>query len=224
MSVLPDRRLGLILGSVLVAASFVLAAALYQRLPDPVPTHWSLRGDPNGFTAKPLGAFVVPLVMAGIHLALLFLRRLSPSRSEGVTSDRVLDIVHVAILGFVFIATAAALLAAAGAPVPVARILPAAVGLMLAIVGNYLGKVRRNFFIGIRTPWTLLSDEVWLRTHRLGGKVFVVGGLALCLAALVDAGSVALLVILGAMVLVPTIYSYVIYRSTTTTTTGSKAP
>jgi uncharacterized membrane protein len=88
----------------------------------------------------------------------------------------------------------------------------AAIGVLFAVIGGVMGKVTRNFFAGIRTPWTLASEEVWNRTHRLGSKIFMAAGLVAVAAALFDLGW---WVPLGALLvgpLVPVIYSYVIYR------------
>ena len=79
-------------------------------------------------------------------------------------------------------------------------------------MGNFLGKVTRNFFVGIRTPWTLASEEVWLRTHRLGGKCFVAAGFAVVAISLLGLGPWAMMAVILAAALVPVVYSYVIYR------------
>ena len=90
--------------------------------------------------------------------------------------------------------------------------IPAAAGLLLVVSGNYMGKFRRNFFIGIRTPWTLASDEVWLRTHRLGAKTFVIGGLLVTLGACLSLGKAFMVAVIGAAAAIPILYSFVIYR------------
>jgi uncharacterized membrane protein len=92
------------------------------------------------------------------------------------------------------------------------RIIVAGVGLMFIVLGNYMGKVRKNFFIGIRTPWTLASDEVWSRTHRLGGKVFVLTGIFMIVNIFVRFPGQTLVVAIVAAALIPVIYSYVICR------------
>ena len=88
----------------------------------------------------------------------------------------------------------------------------AAVGILLAVLGNFLGKVTRNFFVGIRTPWTLASDEVWYKTHRLGGKLFVLAGLAVFVLSLAGAGPIAVGVVIGAAALISVVASYLFYR------------
>jgi uncharacterized membrane protein len=88
----------------------------------------------------------------------------------------------------------------------------AGVGLLFIVLGNYMGKVRKNFFIGIRTPWTLASDEVWSRTHRLGGRVFVLIGFFMFLNAFVRFPAQLLIWSIVVVALVPVVYSYVLYR------------
>src|SRR5262249_43685722 len=88
----------------------------------------------------------------------------------------------------------------------------AAVGVLLVVLGNFLGKVTRNFFVGIRTPWTLASEEVWFKTHRLGGKLFVFAGLATFALGLAGAGGLVVRLGLPARGLALAGASYVFYR------------
>lgn len=85
-------------------------------------------------------------------------------------------------------------------------------GLFLVIAGNLMGKLTRNFFVGIRTPWTLASDEVWLRTHRLGGKILVLAGIVVFVLGLLGVRAPWKLVVILVAVSIPVAYSYVIYR------------
>jgi uncharacterized membrane protein len=79
-------------------------------------------------------------------------------------------------------------------------------------MGNFLGKVRKNFFLGIRTPWTLASDEVWAKTHRLGGWCFVIAGVLVALSAVLVPDVQWLVYIIIGMALIPVVYSYIAYR------------
>ena len=196
----------------MVVASFVSAAALYDRLPDLVPTHWNARGRADGFTAKPWGPFLLPLVTAGAYGLMLAIPRLSP-RGYGVERfRRAFEIMQAAIIAFLTLVTALALLSALGARVPMARAMYAGVGLLFLVLGNFMGKLTKNFFVGIRTPWTLASDEVWLRTHRLAGKLFVLAGLGLLVSGLLGGGVAPLIVAALVAGGVPAVYSYWIYR------------
>jgi uncharacterized membrane protein len=197
----------------LVVASFIATAVLYDRLPASVPTHWNARGVADGFTPKPWGPFLLPLTMLGVFALLFVLPRIAPRGYRMERFQGAFEILQTAILGFLLVLTLLALLAGIGAPVPMDRAIYAATGLLLVVLGNFMGKLTKNFFVGIRTPWTLASDEVWLRTHRLGGKVFVLAGLGLLVSGLVGGGTVAVFAAaVGAAVGVPVLYSYVLYR------------
>ena len=196
----------------LVGVAFIVAGGLYGRLPDPVPTHWGLDGQANGWTAKPLGVFLGPLV--GLVLTALFmvLPQLSPRGFEMTPFQRVYPTVVAATAGLMLYVTIFALFAASGAATPAPAHLMAGVGVFLAVVGNLFGKVTRNFFIGIRTPWTLASDQVWERTHRFAAPVFVLGGVLLAVASLSATPPIALVAILVVTILVPVPYSYIVWR------------
>lgn len=196
----------------LVVLAFVMAGAFYGRLPAWVPTHWNASGRADGFISKPWGPFILPLVTAGACLLMLLLPRISPRGFRIERFRRVFEIIQVTIVAFLFLVTMLVLLAGAGVPIPMDRAIFASTGLLLIVLGNFMGKVTKNFFVGIRTPWTLASDEVWLRTHRLGGKLFVAAGAVIVVSGLLGAGVVPVLIAVAAAAVIPIVYSYVIYR------------
>ena len=196
----------------LIVTAFAFSAALYPRLPERLPTHWNIQGQPDGFTGKPWGPFLLPLLMTGLYLLLLVLPRISPKGYRFEAFRGVWEIVRTAILAFLFLVHILVLLSATGARVEMNRAIPIGVGLLLVLLGNYLGKTTKNFFLGIRTPWTLASDEVWLRTHRLGGKLFVLAGLVCVVSGLAGGSLVPAMAAVGAAALASVVYSYVVYR------------
>ena len=193
------------LGRGLVAVSFGLSAALYTRLPDAVPIRFDLAGHANRFVAKPLGPFVVPLVgLVAYAITAAVVRRQRPAAP--------LHVVPAAVAGLLLATHAIVLRAAIDDRTDAARWVLIASSLFVAVLGNYLGKLRRNRWIGIRTPWTLADDEVWLRTHRLGSWMFVAGGALALVAALAGARPGVILGVLLAATLIPAASSYLIFR------------
>jgi uncharacterized membrane protein len=196
----------------LTAATFVAVALAYHRLPDPMPTHWNGRGQADGWTPLPWGALLLPLLTLGVWGLLALLPAISPRgfRLEPfrATYARLL----VLLVGFFALLDGVVLARAISGRSDLARLMPLLLGALLLGVGNYLGKTTPNFFVGIHTPWTLASPEVWRRTHRLGGWLFVGAGLVLLvLGALGEhAGYVVAVVLVAA--LVPAAYSFVLYR------------
>ena len=213
MNLRPFYRLS---GAILVAMLVVSAWGLAQVPADAqVPVHWGPTGEADGF-AEPLIAFLAtPLIALALVGLLVLVPRIEPRRENLERSGAAYRAVATALVAVVGIIHVAVVAAGAGAEVPVAAVIGLVIGLLFAVIGNVLGTVRSNFMFGIRTPWTLSSERSWDRTHRLVGRVFVVGGLALAVLAL--AGQV--LVLIGAMlafvavVLVASfLYSYCVWR------------
>jgi uncharacterized membrane protein len=197
------------------AASLVAYYGFYDRLPEEVPIHWGWKGEPDGWVRRD-GALsyllALPGVMAGVVLLTLVLPWLSPVHFKvepfRATYDYIMFLV-VAMFGYLHFV---ALLGSFGRGVELQRVLLGGMFLFLAALGNVLGKVQRNFWIGVRTPWTLASDVVWIRTHRLAAWLFVAGGLLAFLAVLVGLPLLVAFLLFGVAALVPVVYSLVLYK------------
>jgi uncharacterized membrane protein len=203
------------LGPVLIGISFIGTLVVYSRLPEQVPTHWNWRGEVDDTAARFPGAFLGPLVIAAIWILLPVLRRVDPRRRNYERFDETFWVVlNVLALGGLLL-QAAVLASALEVPFDMGRAVLGAVGVLFLALGNYLPRLRSNWWMGIRTPWTLESEEVWRRTHRLGGRTFVIGGLFCVLGALLlpaaSAGAVGFIALTFAAI-VPVVYSFVIWR------------
>jgi uncharacterized membrane protein len=202
------------LGVAAVVAMWIFALAVFPRLPEQVPSHWGLDGQVDDWMPKLPGAFIAPLVGTLVLALLHGLPWIDPRRRnvEHNAPDRLL-IANLLVLFFVLVEVAT-LGAALGWPVDVTAIMLPGLGLLLVGLGNYLPRIRSNWWIGIRTPWTLDNERVWRETHRLGGRTFVLGGLLLIASSLLPAtwrGWVTLAVILP-MALIPVVYSFLAWR------------
>ena len=203
--------------TLLVSAGFFLIAVvaatwLYPQLAAQVPVHWGLHGHVNGTLPRLWGAALPALtilVLAGLTLVLPVL---SPRSFEITPFASVYSLLMLAIQGVLLVMGLAMLLAGAGYAVPMPTVAMLAVGALLMVLGNYMGKLRKNFFVGIRTPWTLASDAVWERTHRLGGWLFMLAGLLLVIGTLLGAPVWLALAVIVAAALIPCVYSFWIYR------------
>ena len=188
-----------------------LAAAIwaYPQLPPRVATHWNIHGEADGYSGRFVGAFVMPLAILAIAGLTQVLSKIDPKRANYPKFLDTYWLLINAILIFMGVVYLAVLGNAIGAPVPIQRVMPVALGFLFIIIGNYLGRVQPNWFLGIRTPWTLSSDTVWRKTHRLGAWVFVIAGLLFMVSAVVPGtrGAVPLAVIIIGLVLVPVVYS-----------------
>jgi uncharacterized membrane protein len=197
---------------VLAAAALVATVIAYPHLPSSVPVHWNIRNQIDGYAPKWAFFLLGPGVMLGMLVLFALLPWLSPKHYEvgpfRATSARIMLIV-VALFGYIY---GLLLWAGLGHAMNMARPILGGVCLLFALLGNLMGKVRHNFYIGVRTPWTLASERVWNGTHRLAAKTFVAAGLVgLCLT-LAGWGGWPTLVLLGAGALAPVAYSLMFYK------------
>ena len=161
----------------LTLATTVVTIAAYPRLPDQIATHWNIHGVVDAYGSKNYAAFILPAVMVGLLLLFRALSWLSP-RSFEVESFRptydYLVFLITALMAYLHIIT---LWAGAHPVINVSRFFLGGLFLFFALMGNVLSKVRRNFWMGVRTPWTLASERVWNDTHRFAARIFVLVGL-----------------------------------------------
>ena len=202
------------LGPVVIGGMLLFTAILYSSLPEQVPTHWNVRGEVDGWSSRRWGALMAPLFALALWLALPVLRRLDPRRRNYDRFDPTFWLIVNVIVLFLGVMHVVSLGSALGWRFDVSRVVLGAVGVMFIGLGNYLPRLRSNWWMGIRTPWTLESEAVWRATHRVAGYTFVAGGV-IALVALLLPGTWGFGVATGAMTLaalVPVVYSYVSYR------------
>ncbi len=200
----------------------VLAAAvsvwLYPSLPDRIPTHWNIKGQVDGYGSKHWAVFLMPACMVGMLVLFYFLPALSPKHFQ-VDTFRPTYLYIMVVVSALFAYLHLLTLYAVWQSVMVkrefdlGRPLVAGIFLMLALLGNVLGKVRRNFYIGVRVPWTLASERVWNDTHRLAAWTMVASGLLGFLIIVIGLPIVYAIVLLVASALVPVVYSFVHYKA-----------
>ncbi len=199
----------------LIGLSFLTTALIYPRLPDPMPVHWNVAGLPDNYAPRAVGAFLLPATTLATYLGLFLLPRIDPLRANVARFEQTYRLVRVGVtLVLIYLQALVLLTVIQGRQrLPVAMLL-GGFGVFLIIVGNALPRVRPNWFVGIRTPWTLSSERVWRETHRFGGRLWVISGLLILLISLLLPGGhlAALLTILILAGLIPATYSYLRYR------------
>lgn len=173
------------LSGVVVLLSFAVAFWVYPQLPEQIPSHWDIAGQVNGYSNPLSGAFLMPLINLGTFLLLLILPHVDPKKNNYRAMSKVYSLTCFLIIVFLSVIYAGTLLSALG-NAAYQNLVPlfifCGVGLLFIVLGNYMGKVKYNFTFGIRTPWTLANEEVWYKTHRAMGPVWVVGGVVIFIA------------------------------------------
>lgn len=167
----------------ILGGMFLAAALTWPSAPDRMPIHWNAAGEVDGYGGKFQGLLLLPLIALAQYLLLRFLPRADPGRANYANFQGAYDTVRLAVL--VLLAAVYGLLHGflRGARLDVGLVVPVLIGGLLVVLGNTFGKLRPNWFIGIRTPWTLSSKEAWNRTHRVGGWLMVGLGLVTMIAA-----------------------------------------
>ncbi|MEA2351519.1 MAG: hypothetical protein QOG86_2460, partial [Thermoleophilaceae bacterium] len=181
-----------------------------------LPIHWSLGGVPDRFASKWIALLCPPVITAVVAVFFWFLPGLEPRERNLERSQGLYFAGWAALLVLMAAFETMTLSAALHWGLRVFGIMTGAVGLTFILIGNQLGKSRRMYLVGIRTPWTLASEEVWIKTHRLGGKLMVAGGALLVLVAVLPLPSGVLAsAFAGGMAIivgVPIVYSYLLWR------------
>lgn len=161
---------------VCVTTLFVAAAVAWPHAPEKIPVHWNLAGEVDRYGGRAEGLLAVPLIALGLYALLLFLPRIDPRRENYAKFAGTYSTLRRAITLFLAVLYAILLTSTFHPGFDGTFAASAAVGGLLACMGNLFGKLRPNWFVGIRTPWTLSSRESWAKTHRAGGWLFMASG------------------------------------------------
>lgn len=201
----------------LILLPVILGLAVYEQLPAELPTHWNARGAIDGTMPKLVALLVFPIIMLFSNAIFWALPYIDPKKSLA-NSQRPLQIIQISTTMLISVLSSCTIFIGLGYELDIPTIVPIGVLLLFLVLGNYMGKIRPNAFMGIRTPWTMKNDKVWHKTHRLSGWIWV--GMSLGLIGvrfLISSEIFIYLFIIGVavMVLIPVIYSYLLARETT---------
>ena len=199
----------------LIVAAVALSIFYYPQLPEKMATHWGASGEPNGYSSRLWGACMLPLFMALIWMILRAIPHIDPRKANYEKFAGMYDALVILILAFLLLMHVVVLMGATGTQIRMERVLMPSVGIFIAIMGLLIPRVHPNWFVGIRTPWTLTSDLSWERTHRIGGPLFVMLGV-LMIASSFLAPEVAIWILVAAalaIVIFLFAYSYQVWKT-----------
>ena len=202
-----------IVAVVLVVLAFALPLLTWDALPEEIPSHWNAAGEVDGYMTKGWGTLLMPSMMLVVTLLMWAVPLIDPLRANIETFRTEYEWFIVLMDAFLLVIQGQIIAWALGYEISPNAIIPVAIGVLFIYIGWMLRRARRNFFVGIRTPWTLMSDEVWDKTHRLGGVLFMLAGLVTLVGVFFEEHVVwfTLAPVLAAT-LVTIVYSYVEYQ------------
>lgn len=196
----------------LILVSAAITAYCYPQLPEIIPNHWGPDGKANGFGPRWQVWLLGPGAMAFLLGLGLAMPLLSPQKYKLESFQGTADFVVTAIIGAMGYFQAVMLLQVRGLEFDIGRAILPGIFLLLILIGNPLGKVKRNFYLGIRTPWTLADERVWYATHRFSARFMVATGALGLLASLLNAPLPLLVSLLLVWAIVPVLYSFIFYK------------
>ncbi|MBB5887902.1 SdpI family protein [Lactovum miscens] len=197
-----------------IVIEVVLSLAFYHNLPGKIAVHWDASGRADGYLSKIYGAFFVPAIHLVIYWVFYLFPRIDPQRQNYLKFISNYKITRL-LLNTLFLTIQILLLASAqGYSFNISKIVGIVISIIVIVFGNIMGKLRFNYFLGIRSPWTLSNEKVWRKTHRMAGPLWLIGGIVILIFTLIGGHLFFYGVLVDAILLalIPTIYSYFIYR------------
>lgn len=193
--------------------SFGITLLVYPNLPSQVPLHWNTAGEVDSYGTK-MVSLLMGALPVGLYFMMVYLPRIDPKRENYAKHQGAYWMMQSAII-LLFIALHWVTIAIAmGYDLNVSRLVTIGIGVLFMIIGNYMTQLRHNYFVGIKTPWTLANEEVWRKTHRVGGVVFVLTGILMGISTFLPKVLRGPLLVFIIFALVGGLfgYSYLIYR------------
>jgi uncharacterized membrane protein len=186
---------------------------LYPFLPDKIPSHWNARGEIDAWSGRNFTVIFYPALILGIYLLMILLPLIDPLRRNYLKFSRAYFWIRTVLVLFFAMLYFYTLWTVLGGDLNINYFIIPAIFLLFLVIGVSIPKIKKNYFVGIRTPWTLYSEEVWDRTHQFGGKFFILAGFIILLALFFPEYYFQIIlaaVIVGA--LIPVAYSYIVFR------------
>lgn len=199
----------LIITSIIILLPILAGLYLWDQLPAQIPSHWNANGEIDGWSSKPFAVFGLPLILLAAQWLCMLGTAADPKK--GNHPQKILHLVLWIIPVISLLLFAITYATALGKEMPVEMIMPVFIGLVFAIIGNYMPKCKQNYTIGIKIPWTLESEENWNKTHRFAGRLWVACGIVVMLTGFFG-GFWTFMGIVFLMVLAPLVYSYILHR------------
>ncbi|WP_137789273.1 SdpI family protein [Bacillus sp. E(2018)] len=198
----------------LIALSVLIGVFAYPYLPDQMPMHWNINGEVDGYWDKQYAAFFPPLLMIVLMVLFIFMPRIDPKKENYKKFSGSYTIFITIMNVFFLLLQSVTISYGLGVNIDISLVVNLGIGLLFIVLGNYLPRIKHNYFIGVRTPWTLANEKTWRKTHQLSGKLFVVAGLMLVAISFLPGiyKFTGMLVVVLATVLITTIASYVFFN------------
>ena len=197
----------------IILLSFAIGIYYYPQMPEKLASHWGAQGKVDGYTSKFWGLFLMPIISVGLLLIFILIPRIDPLKSNIQQFRKHYDGFVVLILVFLFYLYLLTIFWNSGYTFNMTIFLSPALAILYYYTGILIENAKRNWFIGIRTPWTLSSDNVWEKTHKIAGKLFKIAGIVALIGVFFKTAAIFFIVVPVIIVSIYTVlYSYLEYQ------------
>lgn len=196
----------------LVILSFIISLYFYPQMPEKMASHWDAEGNVNGYMGKTAALLIIPCLLAFLALLFLILPIIDPLKENILKFEKYYYNFILLFFLFMLMVHLQMILWNLGIRISPNLTFPIAVGILFYYIGIMLEHTERNYFIGIKTPWTLHDDEIWKKTHEVGSKAFKIAGIISALGVLNPKYAVYFILSVIPLSLYPILYSYLLYR------------
>ncbi|WP_168190136.1 SdpI family protein [Caloramator sp. E03] len=198
----------------LMTLTLLISIILYPKLPDRIPRHWNIKGEVDAYSGKLSGILSLNLMNIGFYFLFLILPNLDPKKENYEKFEPAYNIIRYTFHFFFITLQLITIFYSLGYKINIGSIVTLSVGIMFMLLGNQMGRIKHNYFVGIRTPWTLANEAVWTKTHRLSAPLWVAGGFIIAVLGFFSnniafVGIIIITIIISA---IPIVYSYNLYK------------
>ncbi|MBU3202139.1 SdpI family protein [Clostridium estertheticum] len=199
---------------ILIFLGFALGVYFYPLLPNRVPIHWNFKGQVDGYGGKFFGAFGLAFINLAMYLLFIALPYIDPKGKNYESFQSTYQYLKYLLIIFFLGIEVTTLLIGTGVAINITIFIQIMISLLFILLGNVMGRFKFNYFVGIKTPWTLANEEVWRKTHRMAAPIWVIGGILNILLTVtkVNFNWLGFVIIVAAISIAPTVYSYIIYH------------
>jgi uncharacterized membrane protein len=201
---------------ILLLIPFIFIALYWNDFTDKIPVHWNFSGEIDKFTQKEIGVFLIPGLNVIFYIMFLLLPKIDPRKDNYTLFRTSYNVLRLSIIGFLFFINIIVFLSSLGYKLNVGYIVIFLTLVLFLIFGNFMGKLKSNYFVGIKTPWSLENQDIWNKTHRFSGKLWVSLSLIMIVITFIlplNILTVFYFIYIAVIVLVPIFYSYILYLS-----------
>lgn len=201
----------------LTIVSIIGTIFVYGYLPDTIPLHWNIQGEVDRIGGKN-NVFMTALLPLVLYMLMMLFPKIDPKKKSYEKHQKAYGVTVGLIVTFLIAIHWVTIFVSLGANLDVSTVVSIGMGIMFIVIGNFMSQIRQNYFFGIRTPWTLANENVWKKTHRVGGYGFIAIGAAFILSAFLKSSMLKFIIVVGGTIgftLYICVYSYFAFKKET---------